>query len=64
MALLEKENNDGTLVRIVSQVNTYQLVDDSKTDDTISWNEAGTTFMFGGSIQWRIQKFCKGFNYR
>eukprot|EP00252_Welwitschia_mirabilis_P009860 TRINITY_DN2276_c1_g1_i1.p1 TRINITY_DN2276_c1_g1~~TRINITY_DN2276_c1_g1_i1.p1 ORF type:complete len:354 (+),score=65.62 TRINITY_DN2276_c1_g1_i1:96-1064(+) len=35
-------------------IKTYQLVDDSNTDDIISWNEAGTTF-----IVWRPAEFAR-----
>lgn len=33
---------------------TYQLVDDRTTDDVVSWNESGTTF-----IVWKIDDFSK-----
>ncbi|KAL2241681.1 heat shock factor protein HSF24 [Sesamum indicum] len=33
---------------------TYHLVDDPKTDDVISWNEAGTTF-----VVWKTAEFAK-----
>jgi hypothetical protein len=62
MAHSAKQNNDGTPVTVESHrsvpapflIKTYQLVDDSKTDDIISWNEAGTTF-----IVWRPAEFAR-----
>ncbi|MCL7042079.1 hypothetical protein MKW94_006776 [Papaver nudicaule] len=33
---------------------TYQLVEDSKTDDVVSWNEAGTTF-----VVWKPADFAR-----
>lgn len=33
---------------------TYQLVDDPKTDDVISWNESGNTF-----VVWKTADFAK-----
>jgi hypothetical protein len=33
---------------------TYQLVDDPSTDDVISWNETGTTF-----VVWKTADFAK-----
>lgn len=33
---------------------TYQLVDDPSTDDVISWNESGATF-----IVWKTADFAK-----
>lgn len=33
---------------------TYQLVEDRVTDDVVSWNESGTTF-----IVWKIDDFSK-----
>lgn len=33
---------------------TYQLVEDRITDDVVSWNETGTTF-----IVWKIDDFSK-----
>lgn len=33
---------------------TYQLVDDPVTDDVISWNESGTTF-----VVWKTAEFAK-----
>ena len=33
---------------------TYQLVDDPGTDDVISWNETGTTF-----VVWKTADFAK-----
>lgn len=62
MAHSAKQNNDGTPVTVESHrsvpapflIKTYQLVDDSNTDDIISWNEAGTTF-----IVWRPAEFAR-----
>lgn len=56
-------SNDGAVVAVESchrsvpapfLIKTYQLVDDSATDDLISWNEAGTTF-----IVWRPAEFAR-----
>ncbi|KAL6572945.1 hypothetical protein OROHE_002421 [Orobanche hederae] len=33
---------------------TYKLVDDAETDDVVSWNEAGTTF-----VVWKTAEFAK-----
>lgn len=62
MAHSAKQNNDVALVTVESHrsvpapflIKTYQLVDDSNTDDIISWNDAGTTF-----IVWRPAEFAR-----
>uniref|UniRef100_A0A0D6R3L9 HSF-type DNA-binding domain-containing protein n=1 Tax=Araucaria cunninghamii TaxID=56994 RepID=A0A0D6R3L9_ARACU len=58
----QQQHNDGPAVTLESHrsvpapflIKTYQLVDDSNTDELISWNEAGTTF-----IVWRPAEFAR-----
>ncbi|KAH9321223.1 hypothetical protein KI387_015862, partial [Taxus chinensis] len=59
----QQQPNDGAPVAVESShrsvpapflMKTYQLVDDSATNDLISWNESGTTF-----IVWRPAEFAR-----
>eukprot|EP01018_Ginkgo_biloba_P007804 Gb_14573 [translate_table: standard] len=62
MANPAEQNNDGPLATTEGHrsvpapflIKTFQLVEDSSTDEIISWNEAGSTF-----IVWRPAEFAR-----